>query len=307
MNCENPVRLTKNLSVVKYPEGLLVPCGKCVQCRIQKRKEWSVRLYHELDYWNDSVFLTLTYDDKSVPENMSLKKKDLQDFFKRLRMSVNGRTIKYFACGEYGGETERPHYHSIIYGVGLQEDDKKAVMDSWKKCDWKNDKIYTRSFGIVEPDSIRYVCQYIDKKFTGELAEKEYKDRDREPVFKICSQGLGKNFCIDNKDQLIENKGFTVRGVPHSFPRYYLKKLDLENSDFRKDISEEKEKRLTKRLTGHELTDDEYIRLAPADEYMKYYEKVKAIRKQKSKDIMAKNQYEEFKTITSARRRSAPG
>ena len=52
------------------------------------------------------------------------------------------------------------------------------------------------SFGTAEPDSIGYVAQYIDKKFTGDLAKQEYDDKGRQPVFKVCSLGIGKSICL---------------------------------------------------------------------------------------------------------------
>ena len=119
MNCISPVRITKNLSPSDYPDGLLVPCGSCISCRIAKRREWSLRLLHELSYHDDAVFLTLTYDDAHVPPNMSLRKRDLQLFMKRLRIKLDRlgieHCIKYFACGEYGTRTKRPHYHLLLW------------------------------------------------------------------------------------------------------------------------------------------------------------------------------------------------
>jgi len=129
MQCTNPVRLFrvrtkfgyKQINPSEYPDGLLVPCGKCMHCRVAKRREWSLRMLHELDEHEDSIFITLTYDEDNVPENMSLRKADLQKFFKRLRKALGDRTIKYFACGEYGDKTERLHYHSIIFGLSLKD------------------------------------------------------------------------------------------------------------------------------------------------------------------------------------------
>lgn len=239
MNCLNPITLN-NVNPLVYPRGLTVPCGKCLQCRIQKRREWSLRMLHELDNWHDAVFLTLTYSpDKMpivpvglkygpMPSNGTLVKKHLQDFIKRLRRDLDyeKRKIKYFACGEYGDERERPHYHAIIYGIGLSGKDKNLVCQNWTYCDWNNSSIFKGSFGVVEPDSIRYVAQYIDKKYTGELADKQYKLRGREPVFRILSQGIGKEYIYKCAEQMYQKGHITHKGIPQSIPRYYLNKLD---------------------------------------------------------------------------------
>lgn len=77
MRCEKPIRLIKNLDTAKYPEGLEVACGKCIQCRIKRRSEWSMRMMLELGYWERSSFITFTYDDDHIPKNASLEKEEL--------------------------------------------------------------------------------------------------------------------------------------------------------------------------------------------------------------------------------------
>ena len=121
MNCLNPITLF-SVDRAKYPDGLDVPCGKCMACRMTRRKEWSLRMLHELKYHNDASFVTLTYDDNHVPDCQSLVKADLQKFFKRLRKLIAPRKIRYFACGEYGRRTGRPHYHAILYNSGLSQE-----------------------------------------------------------------------------------------------------------------------------------------------------------------------------------------
>ena len=78
MKCLKPILLQKNVDRSLYPDGLEVPCGKCLACRITKRREWSLRMFHELHYHKDSSFVTLTYDDCNIPHSGSLIKSDLQ-------------------------------------------------------------------------------------------------------------------------------------------------------------------------------------------------------------------------------------
>lgn len=291
MQCLKPFRLKGKNALpgfqARFPDGLLVPCGKCVMCRIAKRREWTLRLIHESMYWEDSVFLTLTYDDEHVPEDFSLKKRDLQLFIKRLRRRLNDRKIRYFACGEYGDESQRPHYHAIVFGLSLHEEDKQAVKDSWTYCDWSNSSIAKNSFGLAEPDSMRYVAQYIDKKFTGPLAEEEYDQKGREPVFRLLSLGLGAQFCDDNSERIIEQKRLTINGKDVSIPRYYLKRLGLSGEEFAEQ-AEQRELEEVERFSGLHNTDDElYKALEPAD-YMEYYQRLKNAKKQKDKNVNAK-------------------
>ena len=289
MQCTKPITLLKNVDRKKFPDGLEVPCGKCLQCRIAKRKEWAMRCLHEMDNWDNALFITLTYNDKSLPENSTLQKKEFQNFLKRVRIQLGKRKIKYFACGEYGEEKERPHYHAIIFGMSLNEDDKEVIRKAWPYCDWKEKSIDKGSFGIAEPDSIRYVAQYIDKKLSGDDADREYKQKNREPVFKVQSMGIGKEFALKNAKQLIDNESITMFGVPQSFPRYYLKILDLENSDFRKENSIKKQMDAIKDFTGiDDLTEIDFYKNASAAEYMKYNERKQAIAMQKENTVRAK-------------------
>ena len=130
MRCINPVTITNKASISQ--EKMEVPCGKCIECRIHQRKEWSLRLLHEMAYHERSVFLTLTYSDENLPDDLSISKRHLQLFLKRLRKQSGRKGIKYFATGEYGESTQRPHYHAIVFGVGLQEEDKQFVKDCWR-------------------------------------------------------------------------------------------------------------------------------------------------------------------------------
>lgn len=185
---------------------------------------------HELPYWDTATFLTLTYDDDHLPvvettdndtpvivEN-TLIKKDLINFFRRLK---DDRKIKYFACGEYGDETNRPHYHAIVYGVHPIE--KQLILDNWKYG--------LVDLGTVTPESAKYVSSYIQKKLSGSMAEEEYGLR-QEP-FQLQSRGIGERYCIDN-EAMLRNKGsVSLNGHPVGIPRYYQKKLGMTTEDHR--------------------------------------------------------------------------
>lgn len=76
--------------------------------------------------------------------------KDIQDFFKRLRVNLqrhynyNG-TFKYYACSEYGETYFRPHYHLAI---GVPSDSveifRSCICKSWSFAD------YDRTFRNIE-------------------------------------------------------------------------------------------------------------------------------------------------------------
>lgn len=292
MQCTSPVRIFPRIKpsalVIKYPDGLEVPCGKCMACRISKRREWSMRLLHELDYHNGSMFLTLTYKDDKLPDNRSLRKRDLQLFLKRLRKLLGERRIKYFACGEYGEKTQRPHYHLILFGVSLNDTDKQCVKLSWPYSDWTVKEICQGAFGLVEPFSVAYVAGYIDKKYTGDMADEEYTNKNREPVFKLSSHGLGLRFAEDNKDQIVQQQKITVRGISHSIPRYYLKKLGIDVTSIKENaVYTDCEK--VEKYTGLNVESNNYYKTQSVNDNKKLIQCVKDSNKQKDKNLKAKS------------------
>lgn len=222
MTCTSPFKIYTSSSHLEYIE---VPCGRCLACRIQRTREWTARLIQESDSWASTVFLTLTYDDAHLPADGGLHKDDLQKFFKRLRrdLAYEDRKIRYYACGEYGDRGFRPHYHAIVFGLSLTDSDKQIVMDNWLLCDWSVPGIRKGSFGTATYDSFSYVTGYIQKKYTGELGKQRYGLLT--PPFQVCSQGLGKEFALANKQQILEDKFVRCHGVKQNIPRYYLKKF----------------------------------------------------------------------------------
>lgn len=91
-------------------------------------RSWALRCQLELQQHREAAWTTLTYDEQHKPP--TLDKQHLQKFFKRLRKQLGpNRTVRYFASGEYGEQTERPHYHAILYG--LHEKEKNMIEDKW--------------------------------------------------------------------------------------------------------------------------------------------------------------------------------
>lgn len=284
MNCTSPVLINKNLDIVKFPDGLLVPCGKCLLCRISKRREWTLRMLHEVAYNDWNMFITLTYSDEKLPKNMSLKKIDLINFFKRLR-KLTGSKFKYFGIGEYGSETDRPHYHAVIFGLQINNENKKNIMDCWTYCDWNVNSIRKNSFGLAEHDSIQYVANYVTKKLSGDMLNEYYIEHGRENVFQISSNGIGLAYCIANADILLRNGYCNVNGKKTSIPRYYLKKLNEKN--YSNDYSEEQVKRIIKKITLLEVENEVQLYKMAPEEYNKYLSAIKKSKVQIEQNVKA--------------------
>lgn len=199
-------------------DGCEYPCGRCRACRVNHTREWALRLIHERQYWDVSSFVTLTYDDDHLPVDNGLKKKDIQDFLKRLRKDLENRKIKYYAAGEYGDKTKRPHYHLIMFGIGYN--DEEIIKDNWNKGFVK--------MGYVTYQSCRYVAEYCQKKLGGKMAKEEYGNK--EVPFQLQSQGVGLRWLIDNANKVKKELVVKNGGKTFAVPRYYRKKLEIESS-----------------------------------------------------------------------------
>lgn len=194
---------------------ITVPCGHCVNCRKEHAKEWKIRLLHESQYHEFFQFVTLTYDDDHLV-SPSLVKSDLQKFFKRLRKNT-GSKFKYFACGEYGPKTFRPHYHFIIFAF--------FPVEVYQSC-WPLG--FVKVGNKMSDKSLSYVSGYVDKKVCER--PKDYIKKGLVPPFLLSSQGLGLQWCLDNSKLLLEQGYIRYNGFPCPIPRYYRKKLGIYNN-----------------------------------------------------------------------------
>lgn len=217
---------------VNDAHGRRLPCGRCINCRINRGQEWSLRLMHELDYWPRSVFATLTYNEEALCGRGTLVPRDLTLFLKRLRKETG--LIKYYAVGEYGDQTKRPHYHAIIYGLGRS--DGPMITNCWG-----NGYGY---YGNVTPKSISYVTKYINKKLYGDMAISEYVDRVA-PMARM-SKGLGARWLDANTVEVLARRGVGYRGHVAPIPRYYRKRLKdaLTDELYNKELLERMDKKL---------------------------------------------------------------
>lgn len=147
---------------------IMIPCGKCIGCRLRFRREWAIRCMHEKRLHRESAFLTLTYDEDHLPSPPSLSLTDLQLFMKRLR-ATRPAGLRFFACGEYGDTTRRPHYHLLLFNTSFGD------MRYWKDSE-SGEPLYRSAevsrlwpagsnvIGSVTAESAAYVAGYILKK-----------------------------------------------------------------------------------------------------------------------------------------------
>lgn len=166
-----------------------------------------------------SVFLTLTYDEDHFPENGSLNPRDLQLFVKRLRKRYAPNRFRFYAVGEYGDKTERPHYHLALFGFPFCAYlNTRKASSCCKVCDmvretWGFGHVF---LGTLEQSSARYICRYVLKKMTN---PEDLRLNGRHPEFARMSNrpGIGLH-AMDEVANTILKHGLdkTLEDVPNS-------------------------------------------------------------------------------------------
>lgn len=198
MACANPTVFRKGSA----PNS----CGRCKFCKLASRKGWLFRLTKEAERWDFAYFITLTYDNDSLPVTRdfvdvdtgevttvstppTLVKSAMQKFFKRLRFNTKA-DLRYFAVGEYGSRTSRPHYHAILYTdldfalrfSHLTRERVPLFRSAYLEQSWP---FGFCSISELTVGRIGYTLKYITK--TPKVI------RGTEPQFKINSNYLGNN------------------------------------------------------------------------------------------------------------------
>ena len=212
-------------------QRILLPCGQCMGCRIERSRQWAIRCVHEAQLHKENCFITLTYSPEFLPEDGTLVKEHFQKFMKRLRKRF-GSGIRFFSCGEYGKKLQRPHYHAILFGFDFP--DKELF------CVRNGERLYISkvlqelwpygisSIGSVSFESCAYVARYCTKKITGKKAKEHYGDRL--PEFTLMSRrpGIAANWIEEFSDDVYPHDFVvTSKGKKVRTPRYYDKRMEI--------------------------------------------------------------------------------
>lgn len=211
MDCWNPILLR---------ERGKVPCGKCLPCLQRKQQHWVFRLEQEYKVSSSCYFVTLTYSEDNVPKHNGtnvLCKRDFQLYMKRLRTTISPNKIRFFACGEYGTKTLRPHYHAIIFNI---DEDNVSYLDScWNLGFTVLKRVHTNHF--------YYVAKYCNT--TSDLPDL-LRNKQFRP-FLLCSRNpaIGSSYLTDSMVRYHRTTLSTVarmlNGYGVSLPRYYRGKI----------------------------------------------------------------------------------
>lgn len=224
----------------RYPNGVQIPCGYCLNCRVDKRNQWSDRCKYEYKQKLTGSFVTLTYSDLWLPLCSHYSPHDgslvarlnyqhVRKFIHRIRAYIKSHPelhcslcrpdFSYIYVGEYGEKTKilRPHYHILFFGLDF------AYMKDIFRKEWP--------YGIIDSlpildGGINYVLKYLDKQLFGEQAKQVYDLHMRPRPKRISSKSFGARLYYDNKID-IKSHNFTYKSgkVRRPVPGYFLKKL----------------------------------------------------------------------------------
>ena len=236
MLCFHPqtIKIQQKVTFAYYVDRYItVPCGRCFACRRRHQQDWSIRIQHEAEYClskgGSCYFVTLTY----APENLRYKSDketgEMYDvpsvcttdpglFMRKLRKCL-GKRIRYFACGEYGKQFDRPHIHIMLF---LDFDIRAEDLRPYVEKSWK--------FGIVKgiyPFSVRlseYIAKYSMKQFGDDYTKKE------KPFARMSLKpAIGSVYLSDKIKQFHRNsKSFVCHdntGTPFALPKYYKERI----------------------------------------------------------------------------------
>lgn len=223
-----------------------LPCGWCIGCRIDRSRDWALRCFHEAHEHEANSWITLTYDDDHLPYGGTLVPKHLQTFLKRLRRRIFPTRIRFYGCGEYGDQLDRPHYHVCIFGYDFPD---KYL---WRQGD--EGTTYYRSdllegawkLGLSEVTDLTlqnagYTARYCMKKINGKKAEEHYERIvestgeaiQLHPEFARMSNrpGIGAEWFKTYQGDCYPKDFVTVNGKKYPIPAYYDKLFERQDSE----------------------------------------------------------------------------
>jgi len=218
-----------DLRVLYVPAG----CGKCMECKKQKSREWNVRLQEEIRHNNKGKFVTLTFSNESIKE-LTKEIKGLEGynldneiatlavrrFLERWRKKYK-KSVRHWLVTELGGNgTENIHLHGILW----TEESAKTIDKIWKYgYTWVGDK---NNGGYVNERTVNYITKYVTKT---DLKHSQYNSKI------LCSQGIGKGYTERLDSKLNKYNGektketyTTKQGIKINLPIYYRNKIYTE-------------------------------------------------------------------------------
>jgi len=263
MACENPIPAHRpaNGGPVSFtgPKknghawiAIQLPCGYCILCREEQARQQAVRITHEANMWDENSFITLTYADKHLPPHGSLNYDDLEKFWKRLRKRY-GR-LRYYAVGEYGDQTLRPHYHACVFGQAFTE--ARIMLRDVPNALWTSPFLQDAwglgnvSVGALNFQTAAYTASYVVKKLRSKQKYVRIDEQTGEliPVQQPkarMSRNIAKSWWLKHGDYVTNHDFVVIGGKRQKPPKAYDRWLGEVNKEKIEKIKEQRMKKAT--------------------------------------------------------------
>lgn len=262
MPCYHPLDAWRDAKGVHFrivadSTPIKLPCGNCIGCRLERSRQWAVRLVHEKRFHDESSFITLTYAQEHLPRDGSLNVKHFQDFMKRLRKSIEPKKVRFFHAGEYGERKGRPHYHAIIFGEDFRRGGYDVEESDRGDTTWTSpalDALWPfglNRVGDVTFESCAYVARYVTKKVNGRQAKSHYERIceatgeifDLKPEYATMSRrpGIGALHFEKYHQEIYPSDEVVSRGHPSKPPKFYDRMLEKCNPPLYAQVKDDRE------------------------------------------------------------------
>lgn len=242
-------------------EPAVRPCGGCVDCRLDKSRQWAIRSMHEAKSHENNCVITLTYDNQNLPPNKSINPDHAVEFMKKLRaheqyireqeyMAWHPKyAIKTYGCAEYGEKYGRPHYHIILFNYSFKDAKPYGQIPGYYTSDildriWKKGQCQIMDLTF---DSAAYVARYVMKKMTGKMAE-QYGEKLPEQSICLSQKGIGKEWYKKNKHKIYTNDIIHINGKQIKPVKYYDKQYEIEHTEKYQKIKETRKEQTKKHI-----------------------------------------------------------
>lgn len=193
-----------------------VSCGRCIECRKKKKREWLVRLSEELKSDNNCMFVTLTFSNiayeklskivfnrltQNDEEENQVCIKAVRMWLERIRAKT-GKSVKHWLITEKGEDFGRIHLHGIVWS------------EPWILNEWGYGYVSRGTY--VNEQTINYITKYVTK----------VNEKFRNFIGKVLtSKGIGKAYIDKNKGSGKADEYRTRKGFIMNQPDYYRRNI----------------------------------------------------------------------------------
>jgi hypothetical protein len=237
-----------------------VGCGKCMECKKQKKRQWQVRLQEEIRHDNRGQFVTLSFNDEELGKLE--KDYDEQEIITGIRKTItlkNGKERNYYNKEKIKTKNKLTGYELDNAVV------KKAVrrfLERWRKVNkksvkhWlvtelgqkKTERIHVH--GILFTDKTTeeiekiwkygnvWIGEYTNERTINYIVKYVSKTDKQHPNYNsitLCSPGIGSNYIkrMDSNNNKYKgdrtNETYKTRqGIKLNLPIYYRNKIYTE-------------------------------------------------------------------------------